>query len=563
MCAARGEDTVISSARPETATSSLARGAALITLATAASRLTGFIRVVVVAGAMGTTFLANTYQTANTAPNLIFELAAAGILTSVFVPTFVSYIVSDRRDEGWDTANVLTSVALVALAVIAALLALAAPLAMRVLTLGVADQATRAREIVLGTTFLRLFAPQIVFYGAGMVMTSALHAYRRFGMPAVAPIFNNVVVIGVYITYSFMRRGHSTELDAITTAETWVLGGGTTLGVVALTLCLVPSLRRIGWRYRFRFTPRHEAVRKAARVGAWALGYAGGYQAGLLVVLVLANGVAGGVAAYQWAYTFFYLPHALFAVPIFHVLFTAMAEHIAKEERSGFTARLQEGLRMLFFILIPIASFLAIAGGPLARITLQYGVMTGEGAALVGRVITAFAIGLPAYSTFLVLTRAYYALGDTKTPALVNAATVAGSSVVGGFLFYVLDGDWSVPGLAAGHSIAFTAGAIVLMRKLSRDTGTIVVPWMRASMLRSLTLGILALGAMAAVHSWLPETSKLEAATNLLAAGATGALVYLGAMMRVRAPELQRVLALVRRRGQNALSGDRFGGRSS
>ncbi len=536
----------MASARPEVTAPSLARGAALITIATAVSRVTGFVRVVVLAAAMGTTFLANTYQTANTAPNLIFELAAAGILTSVFVPTFISYIVSNQRKEGWDAANALTSVALVALTAIAALLALAAPLAMRVLTLGVADSATRAREIALGTTFLRLFAPQVVFYGAGMVMTGALHAHRRFGMPAVAPIFNNVVVIGVYITYSIMRTGHSTGLGTITTAETWVLGGGTTLGVVALTLCLIPSLRRIGWRFRFRFAPRHEAVRKAARVGVWALGYAGGYQAGLIVVLLLANGVAGGVAAYQWAYTFFYLPHALFAVPIFHVLFTAMAEHIARNDLPSFTARLREGLRMLFFMLIPIAAFLAVAAGPVAEITLQYGVMTPTGAALVARVITAFAIGLPSYSAFLVLTRAYYALGDTKTPALVNAATVAVSSALGGALFVVADGAWSVPGLAAGHSIAFSVGAIVLMRRLAVKTGTIAVPPVRASMLRSLVLGLGAMSAMTVVHSLLPETSKIESAVNLVATACAGALVYLGAMRRVRSPELDRLVSLAR-----------------
>ena len=88
---------------------SLARGAAIITVATALSRITGFVRVMVVAAAMGTTFLANTYQTANTAPNVVFELVAAGVLTSVFVPTFVDYLVRGRQDEGWQAANALTT----------------------------------------------------------------------------------------------------------------------------------------------------------------------------------------------------------------------------------------------------------------------------------------------------------------------------------------------------------------------------------------------------------------------------------------------------------------------
>ncbi|MEO8322927.1 MAG: lipid II flippase MurJ, partial [Actinomycetota bacterium] len=191
----------------------------MITLATAVSRITGFIRVIVVAAAMGTTFLANTYQTANTAPNLIFELVAAGVLTSIFVPTFVEYLVKGEEKEGWDAADALTSVALAGLVVIAALMALAAPLIMRVLTIGVDDAALRDGEVRLGATFLRLFAPQVIFYGAGMIMTGALHARRRFALAAVAPIFNNVVVIGAYLLYTSMRGSKVPSVDGIGTGE--------------------------------------------------------------------------------------------------------------------------------------------------------------------------------------------------------------------------------------------------------------------------------------------------------------------------------------------------------
>ena len=221
---------------------SLARGAAVITAATAVSRITGFMRVVVVAAAMGTTFLANTYQTANTAPNVVFELVAAGVLTSVFVPTFVDYLVKGAREEGWRAANALTTVALVALVVIAGVVALVAGPLMRLLTLGVDDPSLRTREIALGATFLRLFTPQIVLYGAGMIMTGALHANRKFAMAAVAPIFNNLVVIGVYVAYAMMRGDRPPTVQGITSAETLVLGLGTTLGVIVMTLCLVPQL---------------------------------------------------------------------------------------------------------------------------------------------------------------------------------------------------------------------------------------------------------------------------------------------------------------------------------
>ncbi|MEA2509949.1 MAG: putative peptidoglycan lipid flippase [Actinomycetota bacterium] len=529
-------------------TPSLARGAAVITAATAVSRITGFIRVIVVAATMGTTFLANTYQTANSAPNVLFELVAAGVLTSVFVPTFVSYLVRGEHREGWEAADALTSVALVGLTVLGAVIAFAAPVVMRLLTIGVQQPAVRSHEIALGAGFLRLFAPQVIFYGVGMIMTAALHAHRRFGIAAIAPIFNNVVVIGVYLTYAAMRGSAAPSVSGVSTAQEWVLGAGTTLGVVAMTVCLIPQLIRLGWHFRFRFDLSHPAVRKGARLGVWALSYAGGYQAGLIVVLVLANRVQGGVAAYQWAYTFFYLPHALFAVPIFNVLFPAMSEDVARGEESQLAGRLRDGLKMVAFILMPTAAILLTTSGPLARVTLQYGVMTGTGAALVARVIACFSIGLPGYSTFLVLTRGYYAMGDTKTPALVNAATVVFASIVGASLFALFPAPWAVAGLALGHSLGFSVGAVVLGVLISRRTHPLADPSFSLSLRRSLFVTIVAALVMVGVTSVLPSASKVESLMTLAIAFFAGIGLYIALMARLRSPELASVGGLIPRR---------------
>jgi putative peptidoglycan lipid II flippase len=524
----------------------LARGAAVITLATAVSRVTGFFRVLAVAAAMGTTFLASTYQTANTLPNMLFELVAAGVLTSVFVPTFVEHIVRDEQDEGWDAANAMASMALVGLVGLALILALGAPLLMRALTVAVENDALREQEIELGSDLLRLFTPQIVFYGLGMIMTSALHAHNRFGAPAVAPIFNNIVVIGVYLAYAAMRGSEPPSVEGISTSEIWLLGAGTTAGVVAMTLCLVPRLRSLGWRARWRWDPRHPAVLRARRLGIWALGYAGGYQAGLIVVLILANKIAGGVAAYQWAYTFFYMPHALFAVPIFNVLFTALSEHAVRQETGALSDRLRNGLKMLGFILLPVAAFLAAVPEPLTELTLRYGVMTPEGGRLVAGVIRAFAIGLPTYSAFLVLTRAFYAIGDTRIPALVNLAGVAVAGALGAVLFWELPDVWKVPGLALGHSAGFAIAAVVLFRMFERRGPKVGDKTLWRSLARSALLAAIAFGAMAMVTAALSTGSKGDALVNLLASSVAGAVVYLGGMRFLRAPELTRLTLLLR-----------------
>jgi putative peptidoglycan lipid II flippase len=422
---------------------------------------------------------------------------------------------------------------------------------MEVLTVGVQDPALRAREIALGSTFLRLFAPQVVFYGAGMIMTAALHAHRRFGVAAAAPIANNVVVIVVYVTYALMRGDRPPTVAGISAAETLVLGAGTTVGVVAMTAVLVPSLRRLGWRFRPLWRPGHRAVKRAARLGAWALGYAGGYQAGLVIVLLFANRVEGGVAAYQWAYTFFYVPHAVLAVPVFNVLFPAMSEHAARGEDAALAQQLRAGLGMLAFLLVPVASFMLITAAPVARATLQFGVMSEAGADLVARVLAAFALGLPTYSAFLALTRAAYALGDTKTPALVNAGAVCASSVTGAALFVAAPERWAVPGLALGHSVGFALGAGALGLVLGRRLERARVPTLRPAIVRSAAGGAVATAAMLAVAAVAPSSTRLQSVAAVLLIGVAGAIAYLAVMSRTRSAEMERLVTLLTpRRGR-------------
>lgn len=498
------------------------------------------------ASAMGTTFLANTYQTANTAPNLIFELVAAGVLTSVFVPTFVSYLVRGDEEGSWNAANALASVALVGLIGLSLLLFLLAPVIVNVLLVGVDDPLVRSDSMRVGTELLRLFAPQVVFYGAGMIMTGALHARRRFWMPAAAPIFNNLVVIIVYLLYAASRGDGAPDVAEVTGGQVLLLGLGTTMGVVAMTVVLAPQLRQLGWRFRWSFDTKHPAVRKGARLGVWALGYAGGYQAGLIAVLVLANRIEGGVAAYQWAFTFFYLPHALVGVPLFNVLFTAMSEHAARRDMSGVARKMSSGLTMLFFILLPVAAACVALGPSAARVALEHGAMSQEGSLLVGRTLAVFGFGLPAYSAFLVTTRAFYALEDAKTPALFNAFTTVLTMGLGATGFFLAPDGWEIPGLAAGHSIGFTVGAFLLVRALSRRVGSVFDGPARRSVVLAVVAAVASGAVMVLALEVLPEGSITMEVGRLLAAAFLGALSFFAVSWATRSEESARLISALR-----------------
>ena len=429
------------------------------------------------AAALGTTFLANTYQTANTTPNLVFELVAAGVLTSVFVPTFVEYLV--RREhargmEGRQRADVGRPPR--------AHRALDSRCSGRASDHERADDRSRgpavaSNEIELGSTFLRLFAPQVIFYGVGMIMTGALHAYRKFAMPAIAPIFNNAIVIGAYLAYMIMRSDASADRRGDQHRRDPRAGARNHSGSRGDDRLSYPAgARSLGVALAVAPQFSHPAVKKAAHVGAWALGYAGGYQAGLIVVLILANRIVGGVAAYQWAYVFFFVPHALFAAPIFHVLFPAMSEDAARGETGSLEGRLRDAMKMLFFILAPIAAGMFVAGEQIARVTLQYGIMSASDAASRGprdrrvRNRPAHLLGLPCSDPRLLRSERSEDAGSRERGRGCRIECGGSPSL----LCAGLDA-WSVPGLAFGHSIGFLAGTALLVWLLLRRKIAIVV----------------------------------------------------------------------------------------
>jgi len=156
-------------------------------------------------------------------------------------------------------------------------------------------------------------------------------------------------------------------------------------------------------------------------------------------------------------------------------------------------------------------------------------------------------VGLPTYSAFLVFTRAFYALGDTKTPTLVNAGTVAVSSVVGATLFAWMTPEWSVAGLALGHSIGFAVGTAFLSRLLYARMDA-QRKRIAAGILRSVGVTGIALGVMVVASTLMPEASRAAALANVLITAAVGGLVYIGIMTWLRPPELLRIAALLPRK---------------
>lgn len=448
---------------------SLARSMAAMTVLTAVSRATGFVRIVVVAAVLGTTFLGNVYQSANTIPNVVFELVVAGLVQAVLIPSLVARLDRGDQTDAEHVAGAVLGLTTVVLATVAVVGAVVAPWLARLLFAGAGDAATRADQARLGTVFLWFFLPQVVCYAAGLVATSVLNAHDHFALPAVAPLANNVVVIAACAVFWRLRDGAAPSLD-LSRTEVLVLAGGTTLGVVAFSGLPVVAVLRSSFRLRPNFDHRHPELRRLARQGAWAAVFLAASQVLLVTVLVLGNRVEGGVVAYQVGFQFFLLPYALFALPVLTGLFPSLARQHAAGDDVGFSRSAERGVRTVAYLVAGAAALLGALAGLISR-TVLFGETTPAGAAQVAGALAGFAPGLVGYALFLFASRVSYARDDTRTPAMVNLGVVAAGSVVMAVAFAVVPDRHRVAALAAGHSVAYLGGAAVLLHQMVGSFG--------------------------------------------------------------------------------------------
>jgi putative peptidoglycan lipid II flippase len=508
---------------------------AQVTAGNATSRATGLLRVLAIGGALGTTYLGNAYQSANLVSNLLFELLAAGILSSVLVPSFVALVEADQRDDAARLAGAVLGVSLAVMGVVTAVGLLARPWIARALTVAVADPAVRAGEIRLVSFLLVFFLPQVLLYSVGAVSTALLHSNRRFAAAAFAPVANNVVVVATMATF-WMVSGAGTGLD-LSGAERALLAVGTTAGVLAMTAVPLLALRRAGIRLRPRWEPATPRLRAIGRAGAWGAVAIAMAQVLIGATLVLANRVEGGVVAWQIAFAFFLLPFALLAHPVTTTLFPRLAAEAAGRRWESFAASLSDGLGTVVFWTAP-ASALLVVVGPRALELIRFGALDAAGTTLVGRVVAAYALGVTGYAAFHLLTRASYATGDMRSPGLVAVAVAVGGAALMVVWSAAVDGQARVVVLGLAHSAVMVAGAVALFVVVRRRVGE-PVPAL-ASIGRALGAAAVAAGVAYVVDRALPGDGWAGAALSLVVAGGAGAAAYCGVQRLLGAPELMR-----------------------
>jgi putative peptidoglycan lipid II flippase len=521
----------------------LVRSSAAVAMGTLLSRVTGLVRVAVLAYAVGRASLADTYNLANSTPNIVYELVLGGVLSATLVPLFVDHL---ERGDRRATSAVFT-VSLTALVVLTAIAMLFAPLIARLYSLDTSG-AERTAQLHVMTVFTLFFLPQMVFYGLTALASAILNARRRFVAAAYAPVLNNIVVIGVLAAFAHMTAGSRSEwIDALRISsdagKLALLGLGTTAGVAAMGLVLLPAMHHARTRLRAVFDWKHPAVRKMLRLSGWTIGYVVTNQIALLFVLVLAkSGTTGDVSAYLYAYAFYQVPHGLLAVSIMTTMMPELSSSAAQLDFAGLARKFRLGLRYIVLLMVPAAVLFIVLAQPMVGVLVRGG-FSSHDAAITADTLQAFAIGLVPFSVYLYALRGFYSLTDTRTPFVIN--TIENIANVG--LALALFPSLGVQGLALAWSGAYSIAAILALVMLRRRVPDPVDAAVGATVVRASIAGVV----LAIVAAPLAAAIGRETANRALVASATaavaGGIAYFLVLVVLRAPELRSLLASLRR----------------
>lgn len=529
-------------AGPSPDTTRIRRASGIMAAGTLASRLTGFLRTVAIAAAIGTHEVADAYNVANTTPNILFDLLLGGVLSSVIVPVLVRAAKEDE-DGGEAFASSLLTLVVALLAVAVAIGMVAAPWIIRAYS-------GRAAEQPLATTFLRWFLPQVLFYGIGATVGAILNTRQRFGAPMLAPVLNNIVVIVTAVLFVVLPGRRPPTLGSLTGGQITLLAGGTTLGIVVMTFALLPSLRASGFHYRPRLDLRHPGLRGAGRLAGWMLVYVLASQAAYLVVTRLTTSSVA-YSTYTFAYQLFLLPHGIIVVSVVTALLPRMSSHAADGRLDLVRDDLSSGLRLSGVVLLPAAVGLLVLAGPLTTAVFQHGAVNAQGAAAIGSTLAAFAVALPAFSAFQLSLRAFYAMTDSRTPALLGIGVAVTNVIAAVLLARLLPASDRAVALALAFAVSYAVGTLGSLLLLDRRLGGLDGPRVLRTLVRAvvaaLIAGALARAVLLLAHSVLPRGPLVEALA-VVVGGALGAAAYLALALRMRISELDALTSLVRRR---------------
>lgn len=530
---------------------SVAKSSVIMASGTIVSRILGFVRAVLIAGAIGvTTDAADAFGVANQLPNNVYAIIVGGVLNAVLVPQLVR--ARSQADGGKGYVDRFVTLAITVFFAVTVIFTMAAPLLVQLYTSGW-DQ----DQLALATAFAYWCLPQLFFYGLYSILGEVLNSRSEFGPFMWAPVLNNVVSIaglGAFILIfgadpSGERAVSLWEADRIT-----LLAGSATLGVAAQALILFASWKKIGLSLNLNFKFRGFGLRPALKAASWSLAMVLVTQIGGLVQTAVASTAVAGrdsglavasVAAAAIAWLIFMLPHSVVTVSIATAYFTRMSQHAANNKLDEFVKDLTTGLRVIALVSVISTATLMMLAYSIAR------VFVGEYPATLalGNVIVALMIGLVPFSVVYMIQRAFFALEDTKSPFIFTsiqiAIHIAGSLTLGA----TVEKQWLVVSISILTACSIVVQGLVGYLMLRRRIGAMGEGSFAKSLLGFVLAVIPAAGVGYSLMVWLGGiapgsftlNSVITAVTTSALVGGAMVVCYLATLWIFRVPELREL----------------------
>ncbi|MEV6650116.1 murein biosynthesis integral membrane protein MurJ [Streptomyces sp. NPDC051219] len=536
--------------------SGLLKSSAVMAAGTMVSRLTGFVRSLVITAALGAAVLGDAFTIAYTLPTMIYILTVGGGLNSVFVPQLVRAMKNDE-DGGEAYANRLLTLVMVALGVIVVAAVFAAPVLIRLMSDTIASNPEANGVAVV---FARYCLPTIFFMGVHVVMGQILNARGKFGAMMWTPVLNNIVMIftfGLFIWVYGTAAESGMGVDTIPAEGVRLLGIGTLLGLVVQALAMIPYLREAGFRFRPRFDWKGHGLGKTVKLAKWTVFFVLANQAGVLVVTQLATAAGeasdrsgAGFLAYSNAQLIWGMPQAIITVSVMAALLPRISRAAHDNDPGAVRDDISQGLRNSAVAIVPVSFAFVALGLPMC--TLLFGPSGAEAAQSMGFILMAFGLGLIPYSVQYVVLRGFYAYEDTRTPFYNTVIVAAVNAAVSALAYVVLPSRWAVVGMAAAYGLAYGVGVSVAWRRLRNrlggdlDGAHVIRTYARLS--GACVPAALAAGAVAFAITKGLGSGALGSLASLVGGGVVLMTVFLVAAKRMRIEELNAMVGMVRGR---------------
>lgn len=513
-------------------------------LGTVLSRIAGFIRSVLTVAVLGTALLADSFNVANTMPNIIYNLMVGGALTAIFVPQLVKS--KSESDGGLDFASRLVTTISLILGLIVVVGVIFAPALVKIYA---PEFSQPGFEHIYDLTLamMRICLPQIFFLGLFTMLGQVANSRGSFAPMMWAPIANNLVGIGL-LAY-FIALVPKFTAETITDTQVAILGWGTTAGVIVQALLVIPAVKKTGFHLKIRFGLH--GLGKSFSLAGWTLVYVLISQLGYLVTVSVATSAAVrsakagittgvGITPFQNAYYVMMLPYGIVTISLITALLPHISELAIKKDTEGVKNELVRAIRMVGVITVPagMAFFLL---GPLMTSTIFVGIPFDDGMYM-GYVLSALGVGLITFSINLILLRGFNAFEDTRTQVpsiiLINVVSVALS-----FLFLnILDPEWVTVGLGAAFSISYVIGLPYTLHLLKRHIGELHIKEFLGQHIKLIVASFIAMFPLYLITKlslgMKAETPLLERVLVLIVVIVIGVFSYFVVAQRMKVAEI-------------------------